>query len=78
MSHDLKVARAEREVMRATMEAQATRIQEVETRVLEECQRADASQAHVQAIDGRLIRIVKEVRDHVDSILAECGIMADQ
>ena len=40
---DLRIALAEREEMEATMEAQLARIQELEARVLEECQRADAS-----------------------------------
>ena len=62
MTYDLRVARAEMKVMRATMEAQTARIQELETRVLEERQRADASHAQIQATDGRLIRIVEEMR----------------
>ena len=50
----------------------------METRVLEERQRTDASSyTQLQAIDGRLIRIVVGVRDHVDCILAECGTMTD-
>ena len=73
MTYDLRVVRAEIEMMRATMEAQTVRIQELETRVLEERQRADASHAQLQVIDGRLVQIVEEVRDRVDSIMAECG-----
>ena len=38
--------------MEATMEAQATRIQELEVRVLEECQRVDASHAQFQDCPG--------------------------
>ena len=37
---DLWIAQVEVEEIEATMEAQATRIQELEARVLEECQRA--------------------------------------
>ena len=60
LTRDLRIARAKREEMEATMEAQAARIQELEARVLEERQRADASHARFQEIEGRLIRIVQE------------------
>ena len=36
LTHDLRIARVEREEMRATMEAQTVRIQELKLRVLEE------------------------------------------
>ena len=49
---DLRIALAEREEMEATMEAQTGRIQELEVRVLEECQRDDASHAQYQETEG--------------------------
>ena len=49
----------------------------METGAIKEHQRADASHAQFQVTDGRLIRIVEEVRYCVNGILVECGTMAD-
>ena len=78
LTHDLRITRVEREEMRATMEAQTVRIQELEARILEERQRANTSHTQFQTTDGRLIRIVEEVRNCVDGIMAECATMADR
>ena len=78
MTRDLRVGRAEREEMRATIKVQAARIQELEARVLEERQKTDASHAQFQATSGRLIRIVKERGNRVDGIMTECVTMADR
>ncbi|XP_071933817.1 uncharacterized protein [Coffea arabica] len=77
LTHDLRVARAEREEMRATIEAQAARIQELEAWVLEERQRVGASYAQFQATDRHLIQIVEEVENRADGIMVECVTMAD-
>ena len=74
----LRVALVEREEIEAIMEAQAARIQELEVRVLEERQRADASHAQYQETEGRLIQIVQEVGNRADGIMAECGVMYDR
>ena len=50
LTHDLRVARAERNEIKATMEVQTAKIQELEVRVLEERQRADASHAQLQKL----------------------------
>ena len=78
MTRDLRIARAEREEMEATMEAQAARIQELEARVLEERQRADASHAQFQETEGRLIWIVEETGNRVDGIMVKCVTMANR
>ena len=57
------------------MEAQTARIQELEVRVLEERQRADASYAQFQETEGCLIQVVQEARNRVDSIMVECVTM---
>ena len=62
LTRDLRVARSEREEMRATMEAQAARIQEQEAIVLQECQRANASHAQFQTTDGSSFRLSRRWR----------------
>ena len=50
----------------------------MEVRVLEEHQRTDASHSQFQATEERLIRIVEEVGNLVNGIMAECVTMADR
>ena len=78
LTREFRIVRAEIEKMEGTMEAQAARIQKLEVRVLEKCQRADAPRAQFQETEGHLIRIVQEAGNQVDGIMVKCVTMADR
>ena len=53
------------------------RIRELETSVLEEQERTNAFREQVQAANGRLVQVVRDVRDRTDRILTECGAVVE-
>ena len=54
---------------------QGARIADLETSILEEQERTNAFREQTQEANGRLVRIVRKVRDRTDNILIECGAL---
>ena len=68
-------AQTEIQRMRGIMRMQADRIQEFREDILIEQERANAFREQLQAVNGRLTRVVREVRDRVGGIIDECGVL---
>ena len=63
MASASRSAQMEVERLRAVLQMQGVRIRELETSIFEEHERTNAFREQIQAVNGRLIQIVREVRD---------------
>ena len=61
--------------LRRVTRMQGDRIRELEASVLEEQGRTNALQEQLDAVNGRLVQVVGEVRDRANNILVECGML---
>ncbi|XP_027114459.1 uncharacterized protein [Coffea arabica] len=68
-------ARIEIQRMRGIVRMQADRIQELQEDILMEQERTNAYREQLQAVNGRLTRVVREVNDRARSIIDECGAL---
>ena len=57
---------------------QGDKIREFEASILEEQQRTNAFREQTQEINGRLVRVVREVMDRTKSMLTECGVLIEE
>ena len=65
------------ERLQAVLRVQDARIRELEASVLEKQERTNAFREQAQAANGRLVRVVGDVRDRTDRILTECRALVE-
>ena len=73
-----RIAQEDNRELKATVDAQTVRIHELETNVLEEQNRAEALHEQLQEAKHRLVRVVHEIRDRTEGMMAECVTLVEQ
>ena len=60
------------------MDVQTVRIYELETNVREERKKAETLRKQLQEAKSRLARVVHEIRDRIEGMIAECITLIEQ
>ena len=78
LSEEIRVVREDNERLRVTVDVQTARIHELETDVLEGRKKAEALREQFQEAKCRLTRVIHEVRDQTEGMMAECVTLVEQ
>ena len=71
-------AETESERLRAVLKMLGDRIREFKASILEKQKRTNAFREQVQEVNGRLIRVVREIRDRTENILTEYVVLIEE
>ena len=78
LSNANRIVQEDNRELRATVDVQTVRIHELETNVLEERNRVKALHEQFQEANHRLSRVVQEVKDRTERMMAECVTLVEQ
>ena len=72
LSEEIRVVREDNLGLSANVDVQTARVHELETDVLEERKKVETLREQFQEVKRQLVRVVHEVRDRIEGMMAEC------
>ena len=78
LSEETRMVREDNLGLRATVDVQTVRVHELEIDVLEERKKAETLREQLQEVKRQLARVVHEIRDRTEGMMAECVTLVEQ